>query len=152
MFLATAPATRLVGRASQYIVRGMPGCLARCTLGASHMDGLCRIATRSRRRFLEDAARLSVSAAGILLLAGCQTSPSGPVAASSDLETTRLKVVQTPSMCQSPQYVAQDLLRSEGFHRSAVRQEARAQVEWTGRGFRGGRHQHALRRPAHPPD
>src|SRR5258708_17378350 len=69
----------------------------------------------SRRRFLEDVARLSVSAAGIVLLAGCQTSPSGPVAASSDLETTRLRVVQTPSMCQSPQYVAQDLLRSEGF-------------------------------------
>ena len=69
----------------------------------------------SRRRFLEDTARLSVSAAGIMLLAGCQTSPSGPVAASSDLETTRLRVVQTPSMCQSPQYVAQDLLRSEGF-------------------------------------
>jgi NitT/TauT family transport system substrate-binding protein len=69
----------------------------------------------SRRRFLEGAAKLSVSAAGILLLAGCQTAPSGPVAASSDLETTRLRVVQTPSMCQSPQYVAQDLLRSEGF-------------------------------------
>jgi len=69
----------------------------------------------SRRRFLEDAARLSASAAGILLLAGCQPSPSGQVAASSDLETTRLRVVQTPSMCQSPQYVAQDLLRGEGF-------------------------------------
>ena len=82
------------------------------------MDGPSRIATErrcSRRRFLEDAAKLGVSAAGILLLAGCQTSPSGPVAASSELETTRLRVVQTPSMCQSPQYVAQDLLRSEGF-------------------------------------
>jgi len=69
----------------------------------------------SRRRFLEDAARLGASAVGILLLAGCQTSSSGPVAASSDLETTRLRIVQTPSMCQSPQYVAQDLLRGEGF-------------------------------------
>jgi len=30
-------------------------------------------------------------------------------------ETTRIRLVQTPSMCQSPQYVAEELLRGEGF-------------------------------------
>jgi NitT/TauT family transport system substrate-binding protein len=49
------------------------------------------------------------------VLAGCQSAP--PMAASlrGDVESPRLRVVQTPSMCQSPLYVAQDLLRSEGF-------------------------------------
>jgi NitT/TauT family transport system substrate-binding protein len=30
-------------------------------------------------------------------------------------ETTRITLVQTPSMCQAPQYVAEELLRGEGF-------------------------------------
>jgi len=31
------------------------------------------------------------------------------------LETTKLRLVQIPSICQAPQYVAEELLRSEGF-------------------------------------
>ncbi len=38
-----------------------------------------------------------------------------PVAAEPPPETTRLRLVQTPSMCQAPQYVAEELLRGEGF-------------------------------------
>jgi NitT/TauT family transport system substrate-binding protein len=72
---------------------------------------------RRRRRFLGDALIPSLTWAGAMLLTGCQNAPAGPgpVRLSSDLETTRLRVVQTPSMCQSPLYVAQDLLREEGF-------------------------------------
>ena len=69
----------------------------------------------SRRRFLELTARLSVSAAGMLVLAGCQSAPPRQASLSAEVESPRLRVVQTPSMGQSPQYVAQDLLRSEGF-------------------------------------
>jgi NitT/TauT family transport system substrate-binding protein len=39
----------------------------------------------------------------------------GPVAAEPPLETTRLRLVQIPSICQAPQYVAEELLRGEGF-------------------------------------
>jgi NitT/TauT family transport system substrate-binding protein len=39
----------------------------------------------------------------------------GLVAAEPPPETTRIRLVQTPSMCQAPQYVAEELLRSEGF-------------------------------------
>jgi len=37
------------------------------------------------------------------------------VAAEPPPETTRIRLVQTPSMCQAPQYVAEELLRGEGF-------------------------------------
>jgi NitT/TauT family transport system substrate-binding protein len=69
----------------------------------------------SRRQLLENTARLVLSAGGIAVLAGCESAP--PMAASlrGDVESPRLRVVQTPSMCQSPLYVAQDLLRNEGF-------------------------------------
>src|SRR5215204_1623274 len=69
----------------------------------------------SRRQFLEHSARLSWSAVGMLVLAGCQSVPPRPAALRADVESPRLRLVQTPSMCQSPKYVAQDLLRSEGF-------------------------------------
>jgi NitT/TauT family transport system substrate-binding protein len=36
-------------------------------------------------------------------------------AAEPPLETTRIRLVQTPSMCSAPQYVAEELLRAEGF-------------------------------------
>jgi NitT/TauT family transport system substrate-binding protein len=69
----------------------------------------------SRRQFLQLTTKLSLSAAGMLVLAGCQSLPPRPPSVRADVETTRLRVVQTPSMCQSPKYVAQDMLRSEGF-------------------------------------
>ena len=61
----------------------------------------------TRRRFL---GGLTVAgAAGLLNL------HARPVAAEAPPETTRIRLVQTPSMCQAPQYVAEELLRSEGF-------------------------------------
>ncbi len=38
-----------------------------------------------------------------------------PAAAEPPPETTRIRLVQTPSMCSAPQYVAEELLRAEGF-------------------------------------
>jgi NitT/TauT family transport system substrate-binding protein len=38
-----------------------------------------------------------------------------PVAAEPPPETTRIRLVRTPSICQAPKYVAESLLRSEGF-------------------------------------
>lgn len=38
-----------------------------------------------------------------------------PAAAERPPETTRIRLVQTRSMCQAPQYVAEELLRGEGF-------------------------------------
>ena len=39
----------------------------------------------------------------------------GLMAAEPPPETTRIRLVQTPSMCQAPQYVAEELLQGEGF-------------------------------------
>jgi NitT/TauT family transport system substrate-binding protein len=69
----------------------------------------------NRRQFLEHTSKLILSAVGIVVLSGCQSSTPRPATLSGDLESPQLRVVQTPSMCQSPQYVAQDLLRREGF-------------------------------------
>ena len=40
---------------------------------------------------------------------------SSPVHAEPPPETRKLKLVQIPSICQAPQYVAEELLKSEGF-------------------------------------
>jgi len=61
----------------------------------------------TRRRFLSTAAL-----AGTGALLGRQPTA---VAAEPPLETTRIRLVHTPSMCQAPQYVAEQLFRIEGF-------------------------------------
>jgi NitT/TauT family transport system substrate-binding protein len=91
---------------------------------------------RSRRRFFEDAGRPVLTAAGATLLAGCRINPAEPVRLDGDLETTRLRVVQTPSMCQSPLYVAQDLLRQEGF--SDLEYVKKSGPSWNGRAVANG--------------
>jgi len=60
----------------------------------------------SRRHFLGQASALG---AGVAL--GLPRS----VAAEPPLETTRIRLIQLPTICQAPQYVAEDLLRAEGF-------------------------------------
>src|SRR6185436_5529214 len=40
---------------------------------------------------------------------------SGPVAAEPPPETTTLRFVQAPGICMAPQFVAEELLRGEGF-------------------------------------
>src|SRR5712691_8766039 len=47
--------------------------------------------------------------------AGLLGLPPGPVAAEPPPETTTLRLNQQPSICAAPQYVAEDLLQSEGF-------------------------------------
>ena len=61
----------------------------------------------SRREFLRD-----VSVAGAAALLGC---PTDAFAAEPPLETTRIRIPQIPSTCRSPEWVAEELLRAEGF-------------------------------------
>src|SRR5262245_29450199 len=61
----------------------------------------------SRRQFLE-----GLTLAGTAGLLGVHPRP---VAAEPPPETTRIRLVRIPSICQAPQYVAEALLRTEGF-------------------------------------
>src|ERR671923_2280879 len=61
----------------------------------------------TRRRFL--GGLTLAGTAGLLSL------HARPVAAEPPPETTRIRLVRIPSICQAPQYVAEDLLHSEGF-------------------------------------
>ena len=61
----------------------------------------------SRRRFLG-----GLTLVGSVGLLGVRPRS---VAAEPPLETTRLRLVRIPSICQAPQYVAEELLKTEGF-------------------------------------
>jgi NitT/TauT family transport system substrate-binding protein len=61
----------------------------------------------SRREFLSAAA---LAGAGTLL-----GSPNVAIAAEAPPETTRIRIPQIPSTCRSPEWVAEELLRTEGF-------------------------------------
>jgi NitT/TauT family transport system substrate-binding protein len=61
---------------------------------------------QDRRGFVAGAA-----AAGALALVGAPPS----ALAEPPAETTRIRLVRIPSICQAPQYVAEELLHSEGF-------------------------------------
>jgi len=69
----------------------------------------------TRRRFLQGVAGLGLSAAGLALLDGCGSQPAARTAAAEKLETTTIRLIQTPSICVAPLYVAEDLLKSDGF-------------------------------------
>ena len=70
-----------------------------------------------RRELLRRAGQLGVSAAGLALLAGCSrlSTQVAPAVGEPPPETRTLRLDQRPSVCVAPQYVAEDLLRSEGF-------------------------------------
>jgi NitT/TauT family transport system substrate-binding protein len=72
---------------------------------------------QSRRRFIRSLAGLGASGAGLALLAGCggRSFPVAPAVGATPPETRTLRLDQRPSVCVAPQYVAEDLLRSEGF-------------------------------------
>ena len=55
---------------------------------------------------------LRVSGAGASALLGVRVDPAG---AEPPPETTTIRLIQVPSICRSPQYVAEPLLRGEGF-------------------------------------
>ncbi|HEV8723197.1 MAG TPA: hypothetical protein VGW77_21480 [Candidatus Binatia bacterium] len=61
----------------------------------------------SRREFLTTAAMAGTGALWGL--------PSELAAAEPPPETTKLRLVHTPTICFAPQYMAEELLRSEGF-------------------------------------
>jgi NitT/TauT family transport system substrate-binding protein len=61
----------------------------------------------SRREFLKGVA---LAGTGTLL-----RSPSDALAAEPPLETTKVRLLKSPAICATPLYVAEELLRSEGF-------------------------------------
>ena len=62
--------------------------------------------TQSRRRFLINAA--FAGAAGL-------TGPPRALAAETPLETTAVHLFKSENLCVAPQFVAEELLRAEGF-------------------------------------
>ena len=70
-----------------------------------------------RRQFLRSVAGLGLSAAGLALLDGCAGLPSAPGVATGTLETTTIRLVkyQPSPICVTPQYLAEDRLKNEGF-------------------------------------
>ena len=61
----------------------------------------------NRRRFLRTAATAGAAA---------WLGHRAPVAAAeAPLETTRIRLFQNPGICVAPQYIAEDLLKAEGF-------------------------------------
>ena len=61
----------------------------------------------NRRTFLS-----TTSLAGTAALLGARPDA---IAADGPLETTRIRLIQTPGICIAPQYVAEELLKAEGF-------------------------------------
>src|SRR5262245_11341402 len=68
-----------------------------------------------RRQFLRSAAGVGLSAATMALLEGCAGRPAAPGVGQETLETTTIRLIQGPSVCVAPLYVAEDLLKGEGF-------------------------------------
>jgi NitT/TauT family transport system substrate-binding protein len=62
--------------------------------------------TQSRRQFLT-----ALSLAGAARLVGAPAA----LAAEGPLETTKVRFVKIPGICNAPQYVAEELLQAEGF-------------------------------------
>ena len=62
---------------------------------------------QSRRRLLTTLS--AVTAAGLV------RAPRAPAAEGAPLETTTVRLAKTDGICIAPQYVADELLRAEGF-------------------------------------
>jgi NitT/TauT family transport system substrate-binding protein len=75
------------------------------------------IVRQGRRKLLKGVAGLGLSVAGGSLLAGCanQVAPFFASRTGDQLETTRLRIARSPSLCVAPQFLAEPLLRAEGF-------------------------------------
>jgi len=69
-----------------------------------------------RRALLSHGAVLGASATVLAILDACEVSAPAPgPRADTPLETTKLRVAKVSSICLGAQYVAEDLLRDEGF-------------------------------------
>jgi len=69
----------------------------------------------SRREFLRTSALFGASAGSMALLSACGVSPTQVGAQSGELETTMVKLANYPGVCLAPLFMAEDLLRAEGF-------------------------------------
>ena len=69
----------------------------------------------TRRQAIVGAAGLGMFGAGIGLLSGCRREPATSPAAEPPPETTRLRLSRIPAACFAPQYIADELLKAEGF-------------------------------------
>jgi NitT/TauT family transport system substrate-binding protein len=76
---------------------------------STHVDRL------SRREFLKITAGLGLSAAAMTVLEACGVQPRAVNLAEEKLETTSIKMPMTSGLCHAPQYLAEDILKSEGF-------------------------------------
>lgn len=74
----------------------------------------------SRREFLGGLTLMGT--AGVLGL------HAGPVAAESPPETTKIRLLQIPGICVAPQYVAEEILKGEGFNDVLYRKTSSAEV------------------------
>ena len=78
----------------------------------------------SRREFLCGASLTGTGTAALLGVA------AGTARAEPAPETNRLRLVQIPTICQAPQYVAEEFLRGEGFtDLQYVKKEGTAGIE-----------------------
>jgi NitT/TauT family transport system substrate-binding protein len=70
----------------------------------------------NRRRFIQGAT-LGLSAVGATLLTGCRgrRAASAPAGAEPPPETMTIRLSESNTLCFAPQYLASELLRSEGF-------------------------------------
>jgi NitT/TauT family transport system substrate-binding protein len=88
----------------------------------SHLRPIDQFQALSRRDFLRVAASVGAVGAGAVLLGGCG-SDDGKASATSTPgivvdpppETTTIRLGQIPTICWSPQYLAEEFLRAEGF-------------------------------------
>src|SRR5690349_6635401 len=69
----------------------------------------------TRREFLKITAGLSFSVAGTTLLEACGVKPATQTTVADELETTTIRIVKTPAICLAPEYLAEDLLKNDGF-------------------------------------
>lgn len=69
----------------------------------------------SRREFLRTSGLLGASAAGMGLLSACGIAPAPSGVQSDTLETTTIRLIKSTSLCLAPIYLAEDLLKSDGF-------------------------------------
>ena len=81
--------------------------------------------TQTRRRFLT-----TLAAAG----AASFTHARRTLAAEPPLETTTLRLAKTPDICGAPQYLAEQLLRAEGFADILYIDVPNPTADWIGRG------------------
>src|SRR6266542_2628689 len=105
--LITLFGARLFLRGKKSLLAGVRS-VARTNISGREIPMRAQRARRfSRRRFLG-----GVTLAGTAGLLGLHTRR---VAAEPPPETTRIQLVQIPGICRAPEYVAEALLRSEGF-------------------------------------